>query len=145
MSTWIIGDLQGCADSFEALRTAIHFDPARDTIYLVCDLVNRGPASLYTLRWVFQHQHCVFPVLGNHDLHLLWCALGRRVPNGRDTLAEILQAPDRDELIACLQKQPLIRQWNDALMVHAGIHPQWSIHEAIQRANAAQAKLQSSG
>lgn len=143
MSTWIIGDLQGCAASFGALRKKIAFDPSRDVLHLVGDLVNRGPASLDTLRWVFEHRHCVHTVLGNHDLHLLWCALGSGTPHGRDTLLDILHAPDADELIDWLRTQPLLRVLEDAVIVHAGIHPTWRIASALEKATAAQRQLQS--
>lgn len=143
MNTWIIGDLQGCAESFAALRKKLCFDRTRDTIYLVGDIVNRGPASLETLRWVYQHRDCVFPVLGNHDLHLLWCALGSGVPHGRDTILEILRAPDVDTLIEWLRQQPLARTLEDALIVHAGVHPSWTIEDTIRRAKVAETILQS--
>lgn len=143
MRTWIIGDLQGCAESFRALRQRIAFDPAQDTLHLVGDLVNRGPGSLDTLRWVVDHQHCVHTVLGNHDLHLLWCALGSGTPSGRDTILEILEAADREKLIDWLRKQPLLRKQSDAMIVHAGLHPTWSIATAIHKARAAETMLQS--
>src|SRR5690625_813470 len=143
MNTWIIGDLQGCADSFEALRQRIHFDSTRDAIYLVGDIVNRGPGSLRTLRWVYQHRQSTFTVLGNHDLHLLWCALGSGTPRGPDTILESLKAPDADELIAWVRQQPLVRQIHQAIIVHAGIHPTWTLQETLTRAEAAEHKLQS--
>ncbi len=141
MSTWIIGDLQGCGKSFSALRDNIAFQQEKDTLILVGDIVNRGPTSLETLRWVVEHQHCVQTVLGNHDIHLLWCALGNGQPRGRDTLDEILEAPDRHELIEWLRQQPLILNLPQAVVVHAGLHPTWSLAHAYKWAQHIHAML----
>ena len=130
MSKWIIGDLHGCAATFGQLRAAIEFDETRDRLILVGDLINRGPASLQTLRWIVDHQNSLRTVLGNHDLHLLWCALGCGMPKHKDTLDDILQSPDREELIHWLRAQPLALEEDDALIVHAGIHPDWTVDYA---------------
>lgn len=145
MSTWIVGDLHGCGESFAALRDAIKFDPNHDTLVLVGDLVNRGPTSLETLRWIVAHAHCVQAVLGNHDLHLLWCALGAGMPRGRDTLYDILHAPDAEALISWLRAQPFARQVGDALIVHAGLHPNWSVEETLRHSDTIQGILNSPG
>lgn len=145
MSTWIIGDLHGCAASFRALRKTLNFDSSHDTLVFVGDLVNRGSGSLETLRWVVEHQHCVRTVLGNHDIHLLWCALGAGTPHGRDTILEILQAPDAPTLIDWLRAQPfaqMIGNAGEALVVHAGIHPHWRVEDALRWSDRLQAQLQ---
>lgn len=145
MSTWIVSDLHGCGESFEKLRTVMQFDPTEDTLYLVGDLVNRGPRSLETLRWIVEHKHCVHAVLGNHDLHLLWCALGAGMPKGRDTLYDILHAPDAEALISWLRTQPFARLVGDTLIVHAGIHPRWTIEETLEHSERLQGILSGAG
>lgn len=142
MSTWIIGDLHGCAASFRALRDRLNFDETRDTLVFVGDLINRGSGSLQTLRWVVEHKHCVRTVLGNHDIHLLWCALGKGTPHGRDTLLDILQAPDAPALIQWLRAQPFAQIIGGALIVHAGIHPRWRIEDALRWSDKLQKQLQ---
>lgn len=142
MSTWIVGDVHGCGESFAALRARIQFQPNTDHLIFVGDLVNRGPTSLETLRWIVEHEHCVTTVLGNHDLHLLWCALGAGMPRGRDTIAEIINAPDADALIDWLRRQPLAAMHNGALIVHAGIHPAWTVEEALSWSEVLSERLQ---
>lgn len=142
MSTWVIGDLQGCGQSFAKLRESIGFSAERDTLVLVGDLVNRGSTSLETLRWVVQNDASVRVVLGNHDLHLLWCALGAGTPKGRDTIQEIIDAPDCDLLISWLRRQPFVRYAGDALIVHAGLHPSWSVEDAQRWSDKLSARLQ---
>lgn len=144
MSTWVIGDLHGCGQSFAKLRESIQFSPERDTLILVGDLVNRGSSSLETLRWIVANDACVRVVLGNHDVHLLWCALGAGMPKGLDTLQEIIDAPDSATLIAWLRKQPFVRTEADALIVHAGIHPSWSVEDARAWSQKLSARLQAS-
>jgi bis(5'-nucleosyl)-tetraphosphatase (symmetrical) len=130
MATYAIGDIQGCADEFERLLERLRFDPRRDRLWLVGDLVNRGPRSLDVLRQVKSLGAAATTVLGNHDLHLLAVAL---TPSERlkpqDTLGEILTAPDRDELLAWLRAQPLLHHDPQLryTMIHAGLPPQWDI------------------
>lgn len=128
MPTYAIGDIQGCYDEFERLLEHLHFDPARDRLWLVGDLVNRGPRSLEVLRRVKALGSAAITVLGNHDLHLLAAALSPARPlKPKDTLGEILTAPDRDELLAWLRQRPLLHH-DDKLgytMIHAGLAPQW--------------------
>lgn len=143
MSTWIVGDVHGCGETFAKLRERIQFQPDTDHLIFVGDLVNRGPTSLETLRWIVAHDHCVSTVLGNHDLHLLWCALGAGMPRGRDTIAEIIDAPDADELIGWLRKQPFAIKKKGVLIVHAGIHPSWSVKEALSWSQLLSERLQS--
>lgn len=142
MAHWIVGDIHGCGDTFSKLRETIEFDDSRDTLILVGDLINRGPTSLETLRWIVANDHCVRAILGNHDVHLLWCALGSGMPKHKDTLNDILNAPDREELIGWLRKQPLARREGDALIVHAGIHPTWSVEYALEISERISTRLQ---
>lgn len=138
MTTYAIGDIQGCARSFEALLEKIAFDPSADRLWLAGDLVNRGPDSLGVLRRVMALGDRATVVLGNHDLHLLAIVAGVRPPWEGDTFDEILAAPDRDELVDWLRSRPLLHY--DAatrtVLVHAGLPPGWSLAEA--RARAAQ-------
>lgn len=132
MATYAVGDLQGCLSPLKNLLALVQFDPARDTLWLVGDLINRGPESLATLRFVYRLRERVRCVLGNHDLHLLAVAEAGRTPGKGDTLEEILAAPDRDQLLGWLREQPLLHH-DPALgftMVHAGIPPQWDLAQA---------------
>src|SRR5579872_1213795 len=108
MSTYAIGDIQGCFAPLKKLLEHIQFDPVRDTLWFTGDLVNRGPKSLDTLRFIknLNAHHKI--VLGNHDLHLLAVAHGAHAGWKEDTLTEILTAPDRDELLHWLLQQPLL-------------------------------------
>lgn len=132
MARYAIGDLQGCYDTLRALLDRIAFDPAQDQLWLVGDLVNRGPASLEVLRFVRGLGDAAITVLGNHDLHLLNLVHGGRQPKARDTLGAILDAPDCAELADWLRSRPLLhRDPADGLvMVHAGLAPQWTVAQA---------------
>jgi bis(5'-nucleosyl)-tetraphosphatase (symmetrical) len=118
-----IGDVQGCRVELEKLLEELDFDPARDALHPVGDLVNRGPDSLGTLRLLRDLD--ARAVLGNHDLHLLRVAHGTRELRPSDTLDDVLAAPDRDELLAWLRAQPFLREAGDLVQVHAGLHPDW--------------------
>lgn len=143
MATYAIGDIQGCHESFLNLLAACAFDPARDRIWLVGDLVNRGPRSLDTLRYVRALGDAATVVLGNHDLYLLMVAAGTEKRRCKDdTLDEILAAPDRDELLAWLRRQPLCHIEGNYCMVHAGLLPQWTVAEAGRLAAEVAALLQ---
>ena len=107
MATYAIGDIQGCFDSFTRLLERCAFDAAGDRLWLVGDLVNRGPRSLETLRFVRNLGSAAITVLGNHDRSLLMCAEGFGKQSKGDTFDEILTAPDRDELLDWLRHQPL--------------------------------------
>ena len=141
MATWAIGDLQGCWRSFKALRRAIGFDPSVDRLWLVGDLVNRGPNSLKVLRWCRANDHAVVAVLGNHDLHLLAAAAGLRSRKARDTLDEVLGAKDLPELLAWLRRRPLMHRTADHVLVHAGLPPWWSLDEAEEHARRLERRL----
>ena len=130
MTTYAIGDLQGCYDPLRRLLDYISFDPAADRAWFVGDLVNRGPASLEVLRFVKSLGAAATVVLGNHDLHLVMQAAGYGRASKEDTLAEVLGAPDRDELLAWLRAQPLVHVEGDWAMVHAGLLPSWTVAQA---------------
>ncbi len=132
MTTYAIGDLQGCARAFDELLDAISFDAAHDHLWLAGDLVNRGPRSLEVLRRVVSLQNNLTAVLGNHDLHLLAAAAGVREPTAQDTFQPILDAPDAAELVDWLRRQPLLHydEARDRVLVHAGLPPTWSLREA---------------
>ena len=127
MATYAIGDIQGCFDEFSRLLDYIGFSPSRDRLWLVGDLVNRGPASLQVLRFVKGLGERAVVVLGNHDLHLVMQAEGFGKVSHEDTLAEVLASPDRDELVAWLRTRPLFHVEDEYAMVHAGLLPQWSV------------------
>ncbi|MGA2654634.1 MAG: symmetrical bis(5'-nucleosyl)-tetraphosphatase [Gammaproteobacteria bacterium] len=145
MSTYVIGDVQGCFAELMALLENMHFNEHDDTLWFCGDLVNRGKASLETLRFIKQLPNKI-TVLGNHDLHLLAYAQNIRPKHPKDTLDDILQAPDRDELLAWLQQQPLLHHDEDLniTLVHAGIYPLWDLAKAKTFAKEVEAQLQSS-
>lgn len=133
MATYAVGDLQGCLDPLRRLLEQVAFDPAADRLWLVGDLVNRGPDSLGTLRFLKGLGDAATVVLGNHDLHLLALQLGGHAPKRKDTFAELLAARDRDELLAWLRTRELIHHDAalDAVLVHAGIPFVFSLEQAL--------------
>lgn len=135
MAIYAIGDIQGCHTEFLRLLEQIRFDPAGDKLWLVGDLVNRGPDSLQVLRFVKSLGDSAITVLGNHDLHLLAVAEGAAELHRSDTLDEVLGASDRDELLAWLRRQRLIHAENGYVLVHAGLLPQWSVRQAVSLAH----------
>ncbi|MCB9654797.1 MAG: symmetrical bis(5'-nucleosyl)-tetraphosphatase [Deltaproteobacteria bacterium] len=141
MPTYAIGDIQGCFRTFEQLLARIDFRADRDRLWLVGDLVNRGPRSLETLRFLRQHEDAVRIVLGNHDLHLLARAAGVTAARKSDTLDPILGAKDSADLVEWLRRQPLLYREGAYVMVHAGLHPQWTEDEAMSRAREAEMLL----
>lgn len=145
MATFAIGDLQGCYGEFMQLLELIQFDRRKDKLWLVGDIVNRGPASLSVLRYVKALDETAVMVLGNHDLHLLTVAEGCGKINRNDTLDDILAAPDREELLCWLRRQPLLYVNGNYVMVHAGLLPSWSIRQASQLAKLVEAELRGSG
>ncbi len=130
MATYAIGDIQGCYRPLQDLLARCAFDPASDRLWLVGDLVNRGPDSLAVLRLLRSLGDAVHTVLGNHDLYLLMLAAGVRPRGADEGLSTILQAPDRDELLHWLRQQPLLRVYPQHVLVHAGLLPQWSWQQA---------------
>ncbi|MDN3524236.1 symmetrical bis(5'-nucleosyl)-tetraphosphatase [Halomonas sabkhae] len=134
MTTYVIGDLQGCHAEFVALLERLSFDPRRDHLWLAGDLVNRGPGSLDCLREARALGESAEVVLGNHDLHLLAVARGGAGLKRKDTLAPILEAPDREALLDWLQSRPLLVRRGNTVMSHAGLPPQWGIEQAARLA-----------
>lgn len=147
MTRYAVGDLQGCYGDLRRLLDRIGFDPATDRLWFVGDLVNRGPASLATLRYVKGLGDAATVVLGNHDLHLLaiaWDAAEHR-PHKGDNLEDVLRAPDRDELLDWLRRRPLLHEEDGWCMVHAGLPPQWDLETARACAREAEAVLAGDG
>jgi bis(5'-nucleosyl)-tetraphosphatase (symmetrical) len=137
MAVYAIGDLQGCYDPFRRLLDTIQFDPAGDTLWLVGDLVNRGPKSLKTLRFVKSLGDSAISVIGNHDLHLLALSAGAIRFDARfSSLEKLLEAPDAEELCDWLRHRPLAHYSEelDTLLVHAGTHPDWTVRKTLARA-----------
>jgi bis(5'-nucleosyl)-tetraphosphatase (symmetrical) len=143
MSTYAIGDLQGCFVTLQALLAHIKFDAQRDRLSFVGDLVNRGAGSLDCLRFVKNLGDRAVTVLGNHDLHLLAVAEGFAKLRDNDTLADILSAPDRGALLQWLRGQKMLHVEGGYALVHAGLHPAWSWADAQRLAREVEAALQS--
>lgn len=138
---FLIGDVQGCGEALERLLAEIGFSPSRDHMWLLGDLVNRGPQSLATLRRVKALGSAADCLLGNHDLHLLAVAEGARHLSRQDTLADVLDAPDREELLAWLRAQRLAAVDDGWLLVHAGVAPQWDCTLTLALAAEVEAEL----
>ncbi len=143
MALYLIGDIQGCDDALGRLLQRVDFSPSRDTLYLLGDLVNRGPANAAVLRRLMGYGESARTLLGNHDLHLLSVDLGIRPLKPGDTVQDILQAPDRRALLDWLGVQPLALQHGNCLMVHAGVLPQWTVSQTLNLAREVEQILQS--
>ena len=144
MARYAIGDIQGCCDELKALLARCKFSADRDQLWFVGDLVNRGPQSLETLRFVRALGANATVVLGNHDLHLLALAYGsKRKPKDGDTLDEVLDAPDRDQLLEWLLGRPLavFDEPRGDFLVHAGLVPEWTPRVAAKLAREVEAVL----
>lgn len=141
MAMYLIGDIQGCDGPLKRLLDVLAFSPSRDQLVLLGDLVNRGPDSAAVLRCITAMGASARCVLGNHDLHLLAVAHGVREPGRRDTLTGLLQAPDRDALLAWLREQPLALWERGCLMVHAGVLPDWTAAQTLALAREVQTVL----
>ena len=131
MAVYCVGDVQGCDAPLGRLLAEIDFSPSRDTLFVLGDLVNRGPASAQVLRRLMALGNAVQCVLGNHDLHLLAVAAGVSRTKPLDTLDHLLQAPDRPALLDWLRHQRLAIWQHDVLMVHAGVLPSWSVAQTL--------------
>lgn len=141
MATYAIGDIQGCFDAFQRLLDRCSFNPGKDRLWLTGDLVNRGPRSLETLRFVRSLGDSAITVLGNHDLFLLMVGEGFGRRSKDDTFDEILSAPDRHELLTWLRHQPLCHLEGNYCLVHAGLLPQWTTPRARALAAEVEAAL----
>src|SRR5438552_5959899 len=144
MATYAIGDVQGCFDELQALLARLRFGK-QDRLWLVGDLVNRGPRSLEVLRFVRDLGDRAITVLGNHDLHLVTQLEGFERPRKDDTLDDVLAAPDRRELVDWLRTRPLMHASAGYAMVHAGLLPQWTIDKALGLAGEVEAALAAPG
>ncbi|MET3517249.1 bis(5'-nucleosyl)-tetraphosphatase (symmetrical) [Pseudacidovorax sp. 1753] len=147
MALYLIGDVQGCDEALGRLLDTLDFSPSRDRLVLLGDLINRGPDSLAVLRRVRALGDSARSLLGNHDLHLLGVAHGVRKPGRRDTLAPILDAPDREPLLDWLRHRAMALHerigGRDLLMVHAGVLPAWTVEDTMARARELEAVLRS--
>ena len=148
MALYLIGDVQGCDAALGQLLDTLDFSPSRDTLYLLGDLVNRGPASDKVLRRLMHYGQSARCLLGNHDLHLLAVAHGVRPPKRKDTLDCILHATDSAAMLAWLQHQSMaLRETianKEVLMVHAGVLPQWSADDTMALAAEVETVLRGS-
>jgi len=149
MALYLIGDVQGCDAALQRLLDEISFSPSQDTLVLLGDLVNRGPDSARVLRRLIKLDGAAHCLLGNHDLHLLATVYGTRQPSRKDTLADVLNAPDRRVLLDWLRQQrmamPLTHHGIDYLLVHAGVLPAWSAAKTVALAGEVEAVLRGAG
>ena len=145
MATYAIGDIQGCFDELKALLAQINFNSDRDQLWFCGDLVNRGPKSLETLRFVRSLEENAITVLGNHDLHLLATYQGHKKIGKKNTLYNILHAEDAPDLLNWLRHRKLVYhdKEKEITLIHAGTHPDWSIEKTLQLANEVEQVLQS--
>ena len=144
MATYAVGDVQGCFEELQALLARAGFDAARDRLWFVGDLVNRGPASLAVLRFVRGLGERAVVVLGNHDLHLLCVAHGHARKRKDDTLDEVLEAPDAPQLLDWLRARPMMHAEGSYALVHAGLLPQWTVERALALAREVERALRAS-
>ena len=143
MSIYAIGDIQGCFDDLLRLLDTISFNENTDQLWFAGDLVNRGPKSLETLRFVKSLGRSAVTVLGNHDMHLLAASCVPKVADKKCTLSAVLEAPDRDELIDWLRYRPLFHYNDDFCLLHAGLPPQWDFKTTKKMALFAEQTLKS--
>jgi bis(5'-nucleosyl)-tetraphosphatase (symmetrical) len=139
MALYLIGDVQGCDSALGRLLAKVGFSPSRDTLYLLGDLVNRGPQSEAVLRRLMGYGGAAVSLLGNHDLSLLAIAYGHAAPHRNDTIDAILRAPDRDALLDWLRSQRMALREHGLLMVHGGVLPQWDAAQVMQLAGEVEA------
>lgn len=142
MAVYAVGDIQGCYAPLQKLLAKLPFDPERDRLWTVGDLVNRGPDSLGVLRWALRCDYLT-TVLGNHDIHLLMRSWGLAKAKRRDTLEDVLEAPDCQVLLAWLRQRPLLYREGNVLLFHGGLHPSWSVEEAEDLAREVEDTLRS--
>ncbi len=144
MAIYAIGDVQGCYEQLRALLEKIEFRSDRDQLWFAGDIVNRGPDSLRTIRFIKSLGDNAVTVLGNHDLHLLAVANGRGKQGKKDTIQDILEASDSTQLLDWLIQRPLMHyhEKHHVCMVHAGIHPDWTLQQALDCAAEVESILQ---
>ena len=143
MALYLIGDVQGCDEALGRLLTHIAFSPSRDTLYMLGDLVNRGPDNVGVLRRLMALGSSAQCLLGNHDLHLLAVSRGVRQLSKQDTIQDVLTAPDSAELLHWLRQQHMAMRVGQVLMVHAGVLPQWTAEQTMSLAGEVEAVLRS--
>jgi bis(5'-nucleosyl)-tetraphosphatase (symmetrical) len=141
MALYLIGDVQGCDGPLARLLEEIAFTPSRDTLYLLGDLVNRGPGSDRVLRRLMVYDGAARCLLGNHDLSLLAVAAGHRAPHRNDTMDTVLDAPDRDAMLHWLRHQRMAMREHGLLMIHGGVLPQWDAAQVMQLAGEVETVL----
>ena len=138
---YLVGDIQGCAAALDRLLDAIAFSPSRDHVYVLGDLVNRGPASLAALRRLRGLGAAASCILGNHDWHLMAVAAGVRPRHRSDTLDDILDAADREEWLAWVRTRRMALYEQGWLMLHAGVVPQWDLATTLALASELEQSL----
>jgi bis(5'-nucleosyl)-tetraphosphatase (symmetrical) len=143
MASYLIGDLQGCDAPLARLLARIAFSPSRDTLYLLGDLVNRGPASAAVLRRLMGYGDAARCLLGNHDLSMLAVAHGHRAPHRNDTMDDVLAAPDREAMLEWLRHRAMALHAHGILMVHGGVLPSWDLAQTLALAREVEAVLRS--
>jgi bis(5'-nucleosyl)-tetraphosphatase (symmetrical) len=141
MALYLIGDLQGCNEPLQRLLRSVDFSPSRDTLYLLGDLVNRGPDSLGVLRSLSGLGDAAQCLLGNHDLNLFGIRHGLRKPHRSDTVQQVLDAPDCETLLDWLRHRRMAIHEHGWLMVHAGVLPQWSAAQTMALAGEVEQAL----
>jgi len=137
MSTYIIGDIHGCFKTFKILLKKINFNPNQDILWLLGDLVNRGPYSLEIMCWILNHQNNIQAVLGNHDIYAIACYFHRKNKKNNDTIDDLLDSPKINDIIYWMRQQPVIffDKKIHSLIVHAGFNPNWSLDQIFLYAN----------
>ncbi|MCF6435910.1 symmetrical bis(5'-nucleosyl)-tetraphosphatase [Pseudoalteromonas sp. MMG022] len=145
MAQYAIGDIQGCYKPFMQLLEVVDFNPSRDHLYLVGDVIARGQDSQACLDFLYHNQHAVSITLGNHDLHFLACVALNKDPNPKDKLENVFVSNKLPQYVALLRAQPLavFLPEFDTFISHAGIHPDWSVPQAMEYALFAQQCYQS--
>lgn len=144
MSSYIIGDIHGCEKTLKALLAQVDFNPSKDTLWSVGDLIGRGPRALNTVKYLMSLDNDFRAVLGNHDLHFLAVANKLMPQKDKDCTSELLNSPQCNRIQDWLRATPLLQDSSEGFMlVHAGIHPSWTLHDAQSLANEVSERLQS--
>ena len=144
MTTWVLGDVHGQLPALERLLPRLDLGED-DHLWMVGDLVNRGPDSVGVLRWARRQADArgerFRVVLGNHDLRVVAWHLGIGAPRANDTVEDVLEAADRDELVEWLRGRDLLLVARIHAVVHAGVSPRWPPEEAEARARRSEGLL----